>query len=54
MKTLEELRHSIDVLDQELLKLIAERLELVKEVGQYKKEHQLTPPSTGTLAGCAG
>jgi chorismate mutase-like protein len=43
MKTLEELRQSIDELDQQLLQLIGERLELVKQVGEYKKEHHLAP-----------
>ncbi|HEX5744240.1 MAG TPA: chorismate mutase [Candidatus Saccharimonadales bacterium] len=34
---LEELRQKIDALDEELLKTLVKRLEVVREVGRYKK-----------------
>lgn len=36
---LEELRREIDRLDDEILRLIAQRLERVLAVGDYKREH---------------
>ena len=38
---LKELRNKIDEIDQELVKLIEKRIEIVKEIGKYKKEHNL-------------
>lgn len=34
---LEDLRKKIDALDRELLQTLAKRLEVVKEIGRYKK-----------------
>lgn len=41
MRSLDELRMEITKLDTELLTLLAKRLELVREVGEYKKAHAL-------------
>jgi chorismate mutase len=35
---LEELRRAIDAVDQQLLKLLHERVRLVMQVGEYKRE----------------
>jgi chorismate mutase len=35
---LEELRRGIDAVDQQILKLLHERIRLVMQVGQYKRE----------------
>ena len=36
-----ELRESIDVIDRQIVRLLAERLELVKRVGEIKRGHGL-------------
>lgn len=38
---LDELRRAIDVVDQQILKLVAERVDLVLAVGEYKRRHGL-------------
>lgn len=35
-------RERINRIDKELLQLIAQRMEIIKEIGQYKKEHKMT------------
>ena len=40
-RTLDELRHAIDSVDDELVALFARRFELVKEVAKFKKLHGL-------------
>lgn len=39
---LEQLRNEIDVLDTELIEVLARRLQHVREIGLYKKQHDLT------------
>lgn len=39
--SLEPLRNEIDKVDKELVKLLERRFELVKEIGDYKKSHNL-------------
>ena len=39
---LEMLRNRIDALDNELLELLSSRVEIVKEIGKYKKENNVT------------
>lgn len=39
--SLEKLRKRIDAVDQQLLKLLAERLEIGKDIAEYKREHDL-------------
>jgi chorismate mutase len=39
---LEKLRHRIDRIDADLLKMLAERMNVAREIGQYKKEHNMT------------
>ena len=41
MKNLEELRQEIDVIDDEIRKLFEERMNIVKQVKIFKKEHQI-------------
>ena len=36
-----ELRHQIDNLDNQLLELLAKRMRISREIGQYKKEHSM-------------
>ena len=38
---LKDLRNKIDQIDQELVTLIEQRLEVVKQIGDYKKKHNL-------------
>lgn len=39
---LEELRSEIDKIDEELIHLLAKRMDIVEEIGQYKKENNIT------------
>jgi len=39
---LEELRSEVDKLDVELLQILAKRLEIIDEIGQYKNENDIT------------
>lgn len=41
MDELQRLRDEIDTLDQDLLSLIAKRVIIVKQIGAYKKAHDL-------------
>lgn len=38
-----ELRKSIDLLDQAIICILAERMRTVKKVGQYKKKNDIQP-----------
>mgnify|MGYP000257245069 CR=1 FL=1 len=40
-ENLSELRHQIDNLDNQLLELLAKRMRISREIGQYKKEHSM-------------
>ncbi len=40
---LEELRTEIDNIDDEIVESLARRFEVVKHIGQIKKEQELTP-----------
>lgn len=42
-KTLADLRKGIDEIDEKIVRLLSERMELVKEVGKLKKELNLSP-----------
>jgi chorismate mutase len=39
---LEKLRHKIDLIDADILKMMAERMKVAREIGEYKKEHNMT------------
>jgi len=39
---LEKLRNQIDKIDDEILRLLIKRFEIVKEIGNYKKKHSLS------------
>ena len=39
MKELSQLRQEIDTLDHEIMKLFSQRMECVKQVGEYKRAH---------------
>lgn len=41
-ESIEELRSQIDVIDQDLLDLLAKRMGISAEIGQYKKENNIT------------
>ena len=41
MKNLEELRKEIDEIDSELVMLFERRMDVVREVGAYKRAHRL-------------
>ena len=40
-ESLAELRREIDKLDNELLSLLSKRMRISREIGQYKKEHNM-------------
>ena len=42
-----ELRKQIDELDNQLMELLAKRMRVCREIGQYKKEHNMTVLQTG-------
>ena len=42
-----ELRKQIDELDNNLMDLLAKRMRVCREIGQYKKEHNMTILQTG-------
>ena len=39
--SIEELREHVNTIDQEITKLYEERMNLVMEIAEYKKEHRL-------------
>jgi chorismate mutase len=39
---LSELRHMIDEVDDELLNVLKKRIQIIEEIGSYKKEHHIT------------
>lgn len=41
-KTIDELRKEIDEVDGELVKIIARRMNVVKEIGKFKKENNIS------------
>ncbi len=41
-ESLEDLRHQIDEIDEQLFEIIAKRMRVSKEIGTYKKEHNIT------------
>jgi chorismate mutase len=47
LNKLEELRDTIDSIDKDLLNLIAKRMEIAKEIGQYKKDNNITILQSG-------
>jgi len=42
-KSLEDWRKQIDVIDEKLLDILAKRIEVVKEIGEYKKANGIRP-----------
>jgi chorismate mutase len=42
MSLLEDLRSRIDILDEKLLSILAERMSVAREIGQYKKDNNMT------------
>lgn len=38
---LQELRAQVDLIDRNIITSLAERMELVEEIGRYKKEHNI-------------
>lgn len=43
MKTLDDLRKEIDILDEELIQVLAKRTAVVKEIGELKKKNNIKP-----------
>ncbi len=43
INNLEIYRKNIDFIDNRLIKLLAERMKVVKKIGQYKKRNRLPP-----------
>lgn len=44
---LSNFRNQIDQIDNQIIELLAKRFEIVKQVGHYKKEHNLPPLQPG-------
>ena len=42
LNLLEELRDSIDTIDDEILTMLAKRMKVAREIGRYKKENNMT------------
>ena len=42
-----QLRHQIDELDNQLMELLEKRMRVCREIGQYKKEHNMTVLQAG-------
>jgi len=43
MKTLDDLRKEIDILDEELIQVLAKRTAVVKKIGEFKKQNSIKP-----------
>ena len=41
-ESITQLRHQIDELDNQLMDLLSKRMRVCREIGQYKKEHNMT------------
>ena len=41
-ESITQLRHQIDELDNQLMDLLSRRMRVCREIGQYKKEHNMT------------
>ena len=46
-ESIQQLRKQIDTLDNQLMELLAKRMEVCREIGRYKKEHNMTVLQTG-------
>lgn len=46
-ESLEALRRQIDELDNALIELLSKRMRVSREIGQYKREHDMTVVQTG-------
>ncbi|MDD3876198.1 MAG: chorismate mutase [Bacteroidales bacterium] len=42
VKQLEDLRNGIDIVDNQILNLLKQRMDIVEKIGLYKKEHKIT------------
>lgn len=40
-ETLEKLRNQIDQIDEEILKILSKRINIVKKIGEFKKENKI-------------
>jgi chorismate mutase len=47
MHTLEDLRHEIDIYDNQLLEILSKRMSVAEKIGRYKKENNLTILQSG-------
>ena len=43
MKNIENLRKQIDEIDELIINLLAKRMDVVKKIGQLKKQHNIPP-----------
>ncbi len=43
INSLKHFREEIDTVDEQIIALLAKRMEVVKKVGVYKKEHEIPP-----------
>lgn len=46
-ESLDALRHQIDEIDNSLIEMLAKRMRISREIGQYKREHDMTVVQTG-------
>ena len=46
-ESLDALRHQIDDIDNSLIEMLAKRMRVSREIGQYKREHDMTVVQTG-------
>ena len=45
-ESLDVLRHQIDEIDNSLIEMLAKRMRISREIGQYKREHDMTVVQT--------
>lgn len=45
-ENIKTLRNQIDEIDNQLIEILAKRMRISREIGQYKKEHHMTPVQT--------
>ena len=46
-ENLNTLRHQIDEIDNSLIELLSKRMRISREIGQYKRDHDMTVVQTG-------
>lgn len=43
IQSLDDLRHHVDAVDAQLISLLAQRFDYTRQIGLYKRQHQIDP-----------